>query len=36
MALQEDDPRRSQFGALHGLSTILMGISIAGGLVLVY
>ena len=35
MALQDDDPRRSQVGALHGLSTILMGIAIAGGLALV-
>ena len=34
--LQDDDPRRSRVGMLHGLSTILMGIAIAGGLVLVY
>lgn len=34
--LQDDDPRRSRFDMLHGLSEILMGINIAGGLVLVY
>ena len=34
--LQDDDPRRARFGMLHGLSTILMGINLAGGLVLVY
>ena len=36
MALEDDDPRRSRFGVLHGLTTILMGITIAVGLALVY
>ena len=35
MALQDDDPRRTRFGVLHALSTILMGIATAGGLALV-
>jgi hypothetical protein len=35
-ALPESDPRRAQFGRLHGLSTLLLGITAAGGLVLLY
>ncbi len=33
-SLAEDDPRRVQFGRLHGLSTVLMMINIGGCLVL--
>lgn len=34
--LREDDPRRARFGQLHGLSTALMLINVAGGLALVF
>ncbi len=32
--LPEGDPRRAQFGRLHGLSTVLMLLNVGGGLVL--
>jgi hypothetical protein len=35
-SLPADDPRRAAFGRLHALSTLLMGIAIAGGLGLCY
>ena len=35
-ALPTDDPRRSQFGRLHALSTALMLVNVAGALVLIY
>lgn len=35
-ALPEGDPRRAQFGRLHGLSTVLMTINLAGVLALLY
>ena len=35
-ALPSDDPRRQQFGRLHGLSNLLMMLNVAGGLALVY
>jgi uncharacterized membrane protein len=35
-SLPENDPRRAQFGRLHGLATVLMLINVAGGLVLLY
>ncbi len=34
--LADDDPRRARFGFLHGLSTTLMGLNMAGALVLAY
>ena len=34
--LPSDDPRRQQFGQLHGLSNLLMMLNVAGGLALVY
>lgn len=34
--LSESDPRRAEFGRLHGLSTTLMLINMIGGLVLLY
>lgn len=34
--LPESDPRRAEFGRLHGLSTLLLGLTAAGGLVLLY
>ncbi len=35
-SLDPGDPRRAQFGRLHGLSTTLMLVNIVGGLVLLY
>ena len=35
-SLPADDPRRGAFGRLHALSTALMGIAVAGGLLLCY
>jgi hypothetical protein len=35
-ALAETDPRRVEFGRLHGLSTLLLGITAAAGLVLLF
>jgi uncharacterized protein DUF4149 len=35
-ALPESDPRRAEFGRLHGLSTLLAGIAAAGGLMLLF
>ncbi len=35
-ALDAADPRRTQFGRLHTLSTVLMLVNIAGGLALLY
>ena len=35
-SLPADDPRRLAFGRLHAISTSLMGIAIAGGLLLCY
>lgn len=35
-SLPSEDPRRSAFGRLHALSTSLMGIAVAGGLLLCY
>jgi hypothetical protein len=35
-ALPEHDPRRATFGRLHGLSTLLMMVTAAGGLALLY
>jgi hypothetical protein len=35
-ALAATDPRRVEFGRLHGLSTVLMLVNIAGGLVLLF
>jgi len=35
-SLAHDDARRVTFGQLHGLSTLLMGLTVAGGLALVY
>jgi hypothetical protein len=35
-SLPVDDPRRASFGRLHALSTALMGVAIAGGLLLCY
>ncbi len=35
-ALPETDPRRGTFGRLHGLSTILLGVTAAGGLALLF
>lgn len=34
--LARDDARRVTFGRLHGLSTLLMGLTVAGGIALVY
>ena len=34
--LARDDARRAVFGRLHGLSTLLMGLTVAGGIALVY
>jgi hypothetical protein len=34
--LAHDDARRIAFGRLHGLSTLLMGLTVAGGIALVY
>jgi uncharacterized membrane protein len=34
--LPESDPRRAQFGRLHGLSTALLSVTVAGGLTLLY
>jgi hypothetical protein len=34
--LAHDDPRRVTFGRLHGLSTLLMGLTVVGGIALVY
>jgi len=33
-SLPADDPRRTRFGRLHGLSTVLMMLNVAGGLAL--
>ncbi len=35
-SLPETDPRRATFGRLHGLSTILLGVTAAGGLALLF
>jgi hypothetical protein len=35
-ALRYDDARRRTFGQLHGLSTLLMGFTVAGGVALVF
>jgi len=35
-SLPSEDPRRGAFGRLHALSTSLMGIAVAGGLLLCY
>jgi hypothetical protein len=35
-ALPEADPRRAEFGRLHGLSTILLGVTAAAGLLLLF
>ncbi len=35
-ALPESDPRLAEFGRLHGLSTLLLGLTAAGGLMLLY
>ncbi|HSL22836.1 MAG TPA: DUF4149 domain-containing protein [Vicinamibacterales bacterium] len=35
-ALPESDARRVEFGRLHGLSTMLLGLTAAGGLALLY
>jgi uncharacterized membrane protein len=35
-SLPQDDPRRVRFGRLHGLSTTLMAVVAAGGLLLLY
>lgn len=35
-ALAETDPRRAEFGRLHGLSTLLLGVTAAGGLALLF
>jgi uncharacterized membrane protein len=35
-ALAESDARRARFGRLHGLSTVLLGLTAAGGLALLY
>jgi hypothetical protein len=35
-SLAADDPRRTSFGRLHGLSTLLLGLTACGGLVLLY
>jgi hypothetical protein len=35
-SLPADDPRRIEFGQLHGLSTLLMALTGVGGLVLLY
>jgi hypothetical protein len=35
-ALAAADPRRAEFGRLHGLSTVLLMVNIAGGLVLLF
>jgi hypothetical protein len=34
--LARDDARRVTFGRLHGLSTLLMGLTVAGGIALIY
>jgi hypothetical protein len=34
--LPDTDPRKAEFGRLHGLSTVLMLVNVAGGLVLLY
>lgn len=35
-ALPSSDPRRAEFGRLHGISTLLLGITTAGGLALLF
>ena len=35
-SLPAEDPRRVAFGRLHALSTSLMGVAVAGGLLLCY
>jgi len=35
-ALAESDPRRAEFGRLHGLSTLLLGMTALGGLALLF